>query len=490
MRKSNLIQFSIIFTSFIIYHYLYILFNQAGTINSDTIWSYSFSRDIIEGLDISEFAFPPFYYFFDIIISFLPSLLGDHLLHSIIVSPINILVFVLFFSSFYKSGLNDDYFRAAILLILATIVVYFLFIIFSLLIGNIFNLSVYPLLIIKNYFFMQGNHGLSAVSAFVISYFFYFKETPFRKRVILFFLVFLFSLSDFWFAVYFLPIIGILFLLNPNKNLFKEIIYLTLSSTFALMLTYYNNPTLRGYSDNVKGYNLFELNLDLTFKVIGILSILLIMFIIPFFCFLFLSYKNRLTNFLKCISLGSIVSVFFIIGSEYFTYYNMRFCVFILLLNIILVFEVIRFYEDNLKKLFQISIVFLFLGYMQILIFNVTDKMRDSATHFDFREEIACVKEINKEKNYTIFSSYWPSKIIFESLKRETNLLAKKWIYNPSWSKLFLKSNGFIIVKFKHYPENVQKDLVEAIESKKIASNNFCNNKLILVENFKASLRN
>ena len=490
MRKGNLIQFSIIFILFILYHYLYILFNQAGTVNSDTIWSYSFSRDIIEGLNISEFSFPPFYYFFDIIISFLPSLLGDHLLHSMIVSPINILIFILFFSSFYKSNLNDDYFKSVILLILATIIVYFLFTIFSLFLGNFFNLSVYPLLIMKNYFFMQGNHGLSAVSAFVISYFFYFRNTAPKNKFYLFFLVFLFSLSDFWFAVYFLPIIGVLFLLNPNKKLLKDIVYLILSSIFALILTYYTNSTLRGYSDYVKGYDLFDFNIDLAFKFTGILSILFIMYVIPFLCIIFLSHKNRLTKFIKCISLGSIVSVFFIIGAEYFSYTNMRYCIFALLLNIILIFEVLRFYKIDFKKLSFISISFLILGYMQILTFNVTDKMRDRTSHFDFREEVFCIKEINKDKNYTIFSSYWPSKIIFESLKRKTNLLAMKWIYNPSWSKLFPESNGIIIVKFEHYPDKVQKDLVEAIESKKIASNNFCNSKLILVENFKASLRN
>ena len=490
MRKGNLIQFSIIFILFILYHYLYILFNQAGTVNSDTIWSYSFSRDVIEGLDVSEFKFPPFYYFFDIIISFFPSLLGDHLLHSMIVSPINILIFILFFSSFYKSNLNDDYFKSATLLVLATIIVYFLFTILSLLLGNIFNLSVYPLLIMKNYFLMQGNHGLSAVSAFVISYFFYFKSATPKNKFFLFFLVFLFSLSDFWFAVYFLPIVGILFLLNPNKNLFKEIMYLILSSTFALILTYYTNSTLRGYSNYVKGYDLFNFNIDLAFKFTGILSILFIMYIIPFFCILFLSKKNRLTKFIKCISLGSIVSVFFIIGAEYFSYTNMRYCIFALLLNIILIFEVLKIYKIDFKKLSFVSILFLILGCVQILTYNVTDKMRDRTTHFDFREEVFCIKKINKDKNYTIFSSYWPSKVIFESLKRKTNLLAMKWIYNPTWSKLFPESDGIIIVKYEHYPEKVQKDLVEAIENEQIASKNFCNNKLILVDNFKASFRN
>lgn len=490
MRKSNLIQFSIILVLFILYHYLYILFNQSGTINSDTIWSYSFARDIIEGLDLTNFTFPPFYYFFDIIISFIPALFGNHLLHAIIVSPINITIFILIFSSFYKTSFRDGYFESAILLIFSTILVYFLFIILSLGLSTVFDVAVYPLLILKNYFFMQGNHGLSAVAALVLSYLFYFKETHNPKKTILIFFVFLFSLSDFWFAVYFLPIIGILFLLKPNKKVFIEILYLTSSSILALILTFLLNNSLRDYSVTINGYDLFQNIENLLDIMIGIISMLSIIYIVPFLCILHLYNKKKLSNFIKCIFLGSLVSVSFIILTGNFTFYNMRFCVFALPLNIILIFEVLKLHQINLKRLIYISSVFLIFGYLQILSFNITDKMKNNSTHFDFREEVACIKQINKDKNYTIFSSYWPSKVIFENLKRNINLLAVKWIYNPSWSKLYPESSGIIIVKFKHYPENVQKDLVEAIENKKIVTENFCSNKLILVENFKASFAN
>ena len=490
MRKDNLIQFSIIFILFILYHYLYILFNQSGTVNSDTIWSYSFSRDIIEGLNLSDFTFPPFYYFFDIIISFIPSLFGDHLLHAIIVSPINISIFILIFASFYKSNFNDDYFKSAILLIISTIIVYFLFIILSLSLSAIFDAPIYPLVILKNYFFMQGNHGLSAVAAFVIAYFFYFKEDTHQKKTVLIFLVFLFSFSDFWFAVYFLPIIGILFFLNPNKKLFLDILFLTSSSVLALVITYLSNGALSGYSNTLSGYQIFDNNENLFEIIIGILSILILIYIIPLFCILFLSHKKQLTKYLKCITLGSIISTLFIILMENFTYYNMRFCVFALPLNIILVFEVLKFYQINIRKLFYISFIILTFGCLQILTFNITDKMRNSSTNFEFREEIECIKEINKDRNYTIFSSYWPSKVIFESLNREINLVVVRWIYNPSWSKLFSQSNGFIIVKYKHYPDNVPKNLVDIIENNKIAAKDFCNNKLILVDNYKIKYGN
>ena len=484
MRKDSFIQFSVILILFILYHFFYILFNQTGTINSDTIWSYSLSRDIVEGLNLSGFTFPPFYYFFDIIISFLPALLGNHILHATIVSPVNILIFILFFSSFYKSSFNGDYFRAAILLILSTTIVYFLFIILSLIFGNIFKISVYPLLIIKNYFFMQGNHGLSAVAALIISYLYYFKEIPLKKNSFLFFLIFIFSLSDFWFAVYFLPIVGVLFLLNPNKSLFKEVLYLTISSVLALILTYYSNEPLRGYSNAVGGYKILEIFKNIPI-LIGMLSMLFIMYIIPLCCVLFLLIKKNLSNFVKCISLGSIVSVFFIVVMEKFTFYNMRFCVFALLLNIILIFEVLKLSQINVKKISYMTLLFLILGCIQILTINITDRMRDESTHFDFRQEISCIKEINENKNYTIFSSYWPSKVIFESLNRNTNLVTKSWIYNPSWSKLFLNSKGVIIVKYKHYPDNVPITLVDAIENEQIMFKNLCNKKLILIDNYK-----
>ena len=485
MRKDNLIQFSIIFILFILYHYLYILFNQSSTVNSDTIWSYSFSRDIIEGLDLSEFTFPPFYYFFDIIISFIPSLFGDHLLHAIIVSPINISIFILIFASFYKSNFNDDYFKSAILLIISTIIVYFLFIILSLSLSAIFDAPIYPLLILKNYFFMQGNHGLSAVAAFVIAYFFYFKEDTHQKKTVLIFLVFLFSFSDFWFAVYFLPLIGILFLSKPNKKLFLDILFLTSSSVLALVITYLTNDTLIGYSETVSGYNIFQNSGELFEIILGILGILIIIYIVPFFCILFLSLKTQLTKFIKYIMLGSIISTFFIIFMGNFTYLNMRFCVYALPLNILLIFEVIKLYQIKIRKFFYISFVILVFGCLQILLLNITDKMRNNSTYFDFRKEISCIKEINKNKNYVILSSYWSSKIIFESLKRKINIVTVKWIYNPSWSRLFSEADGFIIVKHEYYPDRVPQNILNAIFNNQIVSKNFCDNKLILVDNFK-----
>lgn len=490
MRKDSSIQFSLILILFILYHCLYIVFNQSGTINSDTIWSYSLSRDIIEGLSLGEFTFPPFYYFFDVIISFIPALLGDHLLHAMIVSPINILIFILTFASYNKLSFDDDYFKSAILLIFSSFIVYLLFVILSLLLSVIFDAPIYPLLILKNYFFMQGNHGLSAVMALILSYFFYFNEKGNKKKSVLIILVFLFSLSDFWFAVYFLPIIGVLFLLKPNKDLFKEVLYLTAFSILALILTYFSNDALSGYSDTLGGYKIFQDTENLSNILIGIISIIFIMYVIPLFCIIYLSYQNKLTNFIKCITLGSLASVLFIILMQNFTYYNMRFCVFALPLNVLLVFEILKLHQVKIRKLFYISFIFLIFGIIQIFTTNITDKMKNSSTNFDFRDEIACIEEINEDKNYTIFSSYWPSKVIFESLKREINLVVVRWIYNPSWSKLFSQSNGFIIVKYKHYPDSVPKNLVDAIENKQIVSKEFCNNKLILVDNYKIKYGN
>ena len=96
MKKKSIIFFTCLLIFFILYHFVYVYFNQSSTINSDTLWSYSFSRDILENIDLSNFTFPPFYYFFDIIISFVPSLIGNYLIHSIIVSPFNISIFLIF----------------------------------------------------------------------------------------------------------------------------------------------------------------------------------------------------------------------------------------------------------------------------------------------------------------------------------------------------------------------------------------------------------
>ena len=111
MKKTNFIYFFILIGLFISYHFVYIYFNQNSTINSDTIWSYSFSRDIIENIDLKQFTFPPFYYFFDIIISFIPSLFNDHVLHSIIVAPINLMIFIFFFLQLFKNWSKFRYFQ-------------------------------------------------------------------------------------------------------------------------------------------------------------------------------------------------------------------------------------------------------------------------------------------------------------------------------------------------------------------------------------------
>ena len=478
MKKTHFIYLFILIGLFISYHFVYIYFNQNSTINSDTIWSYSFSRDIIENIDLKQFTFPPFYYFFDIIISFIPSLIGDHVLHSIIVAPINLMILIIFFCYFLKIDQNLDIFKSAILLILSSILTYFTFIFLSFIFSKFYELRIYPLLITKNYFFMQANHGLSSVCALIISYFFYFSKKNLKNKLLLYFLVFIFSLSDFWFAIYFLPIIGIYFLFNVRKKNFIELISLTLIASLTLLITYFFNKELSTYK--LTKNNNFD-------KTVGVISIFIILYISPILCSIYLFIKKKLSNFNKTILLASFVSFIFIFVTDNYSHLNMRFYVFILPLNILLFFEVIKIHLNEINKLFIITLLTIIVGFIQLFTINITNKkMINRHSHFDFNDEISCIKKINQTKEYYVVADYWPGRMIFESLDRKINLITPPWIYNPAWSKLNKNANGLIVVKYDMYPDgNIHEELKNLIESEESNSKEICNNKLIIVENFK-----
>lgn len=479
MEKNIIKTFFLLLCLFLLYHFFYIFNNQSSTINSDTLWSYSFSRDVIEGVDLKNFSFPPFYYFLDIIISFIPSLPGNHLLHSMLVSPVNICIFLFFFSRFYSSDYDFNFYKNGSLLILSIILIYFLFIAISYFFSLIFQ-SVFPLVMLKNYFFMQGNHGLSSVAALIISYNFYFRSQKFKNNLFLFILVFIFSFSDFWFAVYFLPIIGFFYLFKKDLKILINLIYLTLVSSSALLATYFFNSELSSYK--LTHNNSFD-------TIVGIKSIFFILYILPISFFIYLYFKQSLTLFLRCVMFASFVSFAFIFFTNNYSYLNMRFYVFFLPLNILLIFEILKIHFNQIKKIFFISILLLFLGISQLFTFNLTNNiMKNEFTHFNFEEEISCIKEITDKKNYTVMTDYWPGKIVFESLNRKINLISTNWIYNPSWSNLNKNANGLIIVTYKLYPDgNMHDDLKNLIESKKSDSKMICNNKLILIDNLKVS---
>lgn len=483
MNKKALIEFTLILIFFLIYHFIYVYYNQDSVVNSDTIWGYSFSRDLIEGVNLKNFTFPPFYYFLDIAISFLPSLLNDYLLHSILVSPINILILIFFFTYFYKSQQKEKVYEIGILLILSTLAYYHFNILVSYFFSLAISLEIYPLLIINNYILIPGNHGLSTVMAIVLSYYFYFKENKKTNNLILYFLVFILSFSDFWFAIYFLPIIGIFYLINMNKKNFIDICMLTLIASAALVITYYTN-------DQLSDYRLTKNNKSVD-DSIGFITIFFLIYALPAICFVYLYYKKNISDFIKCIFFGSFVSFIFIILTDNYSYLNMRFYVFILPVSILLIYEVFKIHLIELRKLFYISLFFLIFGIAQIINYNFTDtKMRNERTHFNFDDEIICVKNISMIKKYTVIADYWPGRIILESLNRKVNYISQQWIYNPAWANLN-EANSIIIVKHRLYPDGyMHKELKALVEDENIKSVNYCNNKLIIIDNIKVTRKN
>ena len=67
MKKYGTYFSAFIILLFVSSHFIYVIYNQEALINSDTIWSYSFSRDLITGVSIKNWVFPPQNYFLDIL---------------------------------------------------------------------------------------------------------------------------------------------------------------------------------------------------------------------------------------------------------------------------------------------------------------------------------------------------------------------------------------------------------------------------------------
>ena len=478
MNKRDIIKFATIFVLFVFYHFIYIYYNQASTINGDTIWAYSFSRDIIEGVDIKEFSFPPLYYFLDILVSFLPSLFGNLVVHSLLVSPINVLILIIFLSKFYNFESQNELLKIFFIIIISTLITYYSNIFLSYIFSVVTNTDIYPLILLNNYFYVPGNHGLSAVIAVLVSYFFYFRKNKIENRKILYSLVFIFSFSDLWFAVYFLPIIGFFYLFNINKKILIEICLLTAIAFISLLITYYTNSAL-------KYYKLTKVNLPIKDNV-NLIEIFLIIYFLPGIIFFYLIYKKKVSNFVKCLFYGSLVSFLFIIVTQNYSLANLRYSIFILPLCIILICEFLKLHLNKTHNLFYITLFLLVLGISQITTFNITDnKIKNKRNYYNFEDEIKCMKKIPNIKNYAMVADYWAGKIIMESLDRKVNWIGQSWMYNPAWARFNETTNNIIIVKFKYYPDNVYKELKDLIINKKINSKEFCKSKLILIKNFK-----
>ncbi len=482
MKKYGIYLSAFTILLFVSSHFIYVIYNQEALINSDTIWSYSFSRDLITGVSIKNWVFPPQNYFLDIFISFLPSLTGNIVIHSILVSPINILVLLITFSYFLKRKFNFELYISFSILVLATLFTYFFYSFSSYVISNTFNFDFTAPIILKNYFYMQGNHGLSSVMAIILSYYFFFQPQKIERKYILYIGTFIFSLCDFWFIVYFFPILGIFFLINKKKETLYDLCLLLSLSITAVVLTYFLNDSLSKYdmfnrSVNLDRNFLRDITADYSEKILLFVSL----YSLPIFAFIFLYSKKKLDNFEKSIFYGCLVSQLFIVLIDQFNPTHIRLSLMVLPTSILLLKTmIISIFKDRPEKAYYISSFFLIVVIFKPFVLNKPES-------FKFSDEVQCIKKLQFENNkqkYFVITSYWPGKVIFEGTQRTVNFWDyKNLIYNPLWSELHDQNDALILITYQFNIHSFNPALFKMMKEKTIGYRSLCNNKLILLEN-------
>lgn len=488
MKKYSIYLSSLIIFLFISSHYIYTFFNQDALVNSDTIWSYSYSRDLITGVSVKDWVFPPQNYFLDILISFLPSLTGNVVVHSILVSPINILILTLTFCYFLKKEFNFDLYISFSVLTLSTLLTYFVYSFSSYIISIILDFDFTAPIILKNYFYMQGNHGLSSVMSIILSYYFFFQPKKLKEKYILYLGVFTFSICDFWFIVYFFPILGVYFLINKKKETLYDICLLLPLSITTIILTYFLNDSLSKYDMFNSSINLDRNFLqDITNNYSEKILLFISLYVLPISCFIFLYIKKELSSFEKSIFFGCLISQLFIVLINQFNPTHIRLSLMVLPTSILLLKTlIISIFKNRLDKAYYISIFILIIIILKSFIFNKSEP-------YKFSDEVECIKKLqlkNDNQRYFVVSSYWPGKIVFEGIHRTVNFWDyKKLIHNPLWSELYDENDALILITYQFNIYHFNPALFKMMKEKSIIYRSICENKLILFENLEIKIQ-
>lgn len=487
-KTTQKIIFSISIASFVIFCF-YEFLNNPHLITSDQIWPFSFAKDIKTGVNLSWYL-PPNFFYLDVIIALLPTLMtGNIKLSMLIATPINLLLFCFVFSYLFCKFENENLLKIFVSLIVSIFAIFLLYKSYSNF--TVFVASdIYSIDYILHFFFWPGSHGLSALASLIIFYYFFYKKNynNFRDYKYYYLIFLFFTLSDFWFCVYFLPLIGFYYLMNLNKNNFIIIIISLLLTLVCILITFYLNPNLKSHLMNTisagglsvlsEGTNNSENGFSIDMlkeKYLLFFGLCFLNISLGGFFFVLTKYKKS-NNFIKIIFFGSLISqafIFLIFGmhQESIRYYMMLPSV-----NFLLLFYLIKDCSQDIFVKMNIVCLSIFLIFC-IISFNAFQIQNYKS---EYEDEIQCIKKLNEKFTFTLFSPYWPGKVIFEQTNRKNNLFQTdsditeyKWIYNSTWNTLHKKSNGILIVN-RDLNSELIKTLAEVNKGKYL-----CGNKLI-----------
>lgn len=428
---------------------LAIAFVSLREYNSDTLSAFSQAKDILQFGSLKGWTFSATPYTFPDVILSLPFtfFIDNPYRFHLITAPVQFMIFAYLFSSYYAThnvyAKRENVFASiALSAVIVTLVEVMVF-------REVFYFTAEP-------FFILAYHGFAALCAILI--FLYSRNDLvgfFKKNYIVMPLLLLMLIaSDFYFAMYF----GCFAVTTLNKRNWRKSISLLavflILSIIVFALSYVFNESLAVQASN-------SLSVTYYSRITIFLRIGLLL-LVPTAFILVLKYKRQLTAYAIQLYVGLILiaTVIFIMGliSDQYTF---RYLIVIYPVSIILGMEILLTIPTGSRlKLLCCSWV------VALLVAGYANFFKDKPAGIVYNDEIQYIRETGID-HATIVATYWPAKIIFESTKRQHNLIQtddalnkRNWVNNTKWGSLYSDSEWTFVVT-----EQLSKQAIQRLET-------------------------
>jgi hypothetical protein len=410
------------------------------TYNSDDLYSYSLAEDIIQFFSLSGWTFSASPFLIPDAILSLPfaAITNNLLAFYLLVSPVQIIAFVLFFSFYLSRKEGIDLQTAMIAISSAAFIV----------------AIVGPLLFRSPYFFLVepafkfAHHGAGAFAAVIMFLYHKYHRCRFPRfdhflPVSAFCLL---ALSDLFFAVYF----GALLLADCRQGRWRDVVpslfmYGCLSA-LAFILSYELNSSLRIQMHSSVAGEKQSLMLTIVETCIVLSPLTAVALWLH-------RQADHLDDVWIDLYIGTVLVALFVVGAGLVVdKYSFRYLA--IVYPVTTAYFAIALLQAPVKSLNQLAILAAVSAIALVVYLNV---FKRDFTRIPYRDEIECLQEAQIEPDNvahgTIVATYWPAKAIFETTKRQYNLVQVdgtlhpyNWIDNSRWRYLYPESQSVFVV--------------------------------------------
>lgn len=414
-------------------------------LNSDVLYTFSFAKDILNGVPINNWQTPPSSYLFpDVLVSiFIGLFVSDPTVWWLMSLPIQILIFI-FLYSFFLKAINRI--QTIFYLTLSSVIMYLILIVLN---GKNLRYMIEPFLVL-------GYHGFASIFSLILFLIVNNYKLFGIKKYFVYIIVFFISLSDIFFILYFGSFILANYIITKQR-LGQNFIFFTISIITILLNKYYNQGFIEQILNSTSS---FPINKQIIFMELVLILIFIIMAII-----------KRHDHFLNTLLIGTL---FIIITISFLglikDVYGLRYLNIVFLVSVLIIYSYIKdFTKRQISLIFITSILVLF----SMILYNQLVKKR----YFYEKKYSTEIAFLSKHHNSVIVASYWPAKYIFEMTNRSNNLIQigdnfkiRPWIYNKNWSHLHESNKICFIVSEELNPIFLDK-LIQEHEYRYIDNN-------------------